>query len=105
MNIIDMIIIENPEKWREALASPPKLGWFVGQTMKQTAGKVHPEIVTELVLLRARIASLKSRERKLREALVKAREFIARRPGRGYGAYLRIIDAALADDGKETPNG
>ena len=47
--IIDKIIENNPDQV-EALAEKPNLiGWFVGQTMKETQGKANPKTVNEIL--------------------------------------------------------
>ena len=47
--IIDKIIKNNPSQV-EALAEKPNLiGWFVGQTMKETQGKANPKTVNEIL--------------------------------------------------------
>ena len=46
---IDKIIENNPDQV-EALAEKPNLiGWFVGQTMKETQGKANPKTVNEIL--------------------------------------------------------
>ena len=48
-SIIDKIIENNPNQV-EALAEKPNLiGWFVGQTMKETQGKANPKTVNEIL--------------------------------------------------------
>ena len=48
-SIIDKIIESNPNQV-EALAEKPNLiGWFVGQTMKETQGKANPKTVNEIL--------------------------------------------------------
>ena len=48
-SIIDKIIENNPDQV-EALAEKPNLiGWFVGQTMKETQGKANPKTVNEIL--------------------------------------------------------
>jgi aspartyl-tRNA(Asn)/glutamyl-tRNA(Gln) amidotransferase subunit B len=46
---VDAIIAGNPDKVQQAKAKPSMLGWFVGQVMKQTAGKANPQVVNELL--------------------------------------------------------
>jgi aspartyl-tRNA(Asn)/glutamyl-tRNA(Gln) amidotransferase subunit B len=48
-SIIDKIIESNPNQV-EALSEKPNLiGWFVGQTMKETQGKANPKTVNEIL--------------------------------------------------------
>ena len=48
-SIIDKIIENNPDQV-EALAEKPNLiGWFVGQTMKETQGKANPKTVNKIL--------------------------------------------------------
>ena len=48
-SIIDKIIENNPDQV-EALAEKPNLiGWFVGQTMKESQGKANPKTVNEIL--------------------------------------------------------
>jgi aspartyl-tRNA(Asn)/glutamyl-tRNA(Gln) amidotransferase subunit B len=46
---VDAIIAANPDKVAQAQAKPSMLGWFVGQVMKETAGKANPQTVNELL--------------------------------------------------------
>jgi aspartyl-tRNA(Asn)/glutamyl-tRNA(Gln) amidotransferase subunit B len=46
---VDGIIASNPDKVLQAQAKPSLLGWFVGQVMKQTAGKANPQVVNALL--------------------------------------------------------
>jgi aspartyl-tRNA(Asn)/glutamyl-tRNA(Gln) amidotransferase subunit B len=46
---VDAIIAANPDKVTQAQAKPSMLGWFVGQVMKETAGKANPQTVNELL--------------------------------------------------------
>jgi aspartyl-tRNA(Asn)/glutamyl-tRNA(Gln) amidotransferase subunit B len=46
---VDKIIAANPDKVQQAKAKPTMLGWFVGQVMKETAGKANPQTVNALL--------------------------------------------------------
>jgi aspartyl-tRNA(Asn)/glutamyl-tRNA(Gln) amidotransferase subunit B len=46
---VDAIIAGNPDKVSQAKAKPSMLGWFVGQVMKQMAGKANPQLVNDLL--------------------------------------------------------
>jgi len=46
---VDDIIAANPDKVEQAKAKPSMAGWFVGQVMKATGGKVNPQAVNDLV--------------------------------------------------------
>jgi len=43
------IIAANPEKAAQAKAKPTLIGWFVGQVMRASGGKVNPQAVNELL--------------------------------------------------------
>ena len=47
--VIDAIIAANPDKAAAVKDRPQALGWFVGQVMKETAGKASPGAVNELL--------------------------------------------------------
>ena len=49
---VDEIIAANPDKVAQAQAKPTLAGWFVGQVMKATGGKVNPQAVNDLVKAR-----------------------------------------------------
>src|SRR5262249_38945649 len=46
---VDAIIAANPDKAAQARAKPAMLGWFVGQVMKETAGKANPGAVNDIL--------------------------------------------------------
>ena len=46
---VDAIIAANPDKAEQARAKPAMLGWFVGQVMKETAGKANPGAVNDIL--------------------------------------------------------
>ncbi len=46
---VDDIIAANPDKVEQARAKPQLMGWFVGQVMKATGGKVNPQAVNDLL--------------------------------------------------------
>jgi aspartyl-tRNA(Asn)/glutamyl-tRNA(Gln) amidotransferase subunit B len=46
---VDAIIAANPDKVAQARAKPSILGWFVGQVMKETAGKANPRAVNDIL--------------------------------------------------------
>ncbi|MGQ0485103.1 MAG: Asp-tRNA(Asn)/Glu-tRNA(Gln) amidotransferase subunit GatB [Hyphomicrobiales bacterium] len=46
---VDDIVAANPGKVAQAKAKPSMLGWFVGQVMKATGGKVNPETVNRML--------------------------------------------------------
>ena len=46
---VDAIIAANPQKVEQARAKPTMLGWFVGQVMKQTAGRANPQSVNDIL--------------------------------------------------------
>ncbi|MGL5168721.1 MAG: Asp-tRNA(Asn)/Glu-tRNA(Gln) amidotransferase subunit GatB [Afipia sp.] len=47
--VVDDIIAANPDKVEQARAKPQLMGWFVGQVMKSSGGKVNPQAVNELL--------------------------------------------------------
>lgn len=47
--VVDDIIAANPDKVEQARAKPQLMGWFVGQIMKSTGGKVNPQAVNDLL--------------------------------------------------------
>ncbi len=47
--VVDDIIAANPDKAEQARAKPQLMGWFVGQVMKSTGGKVKPQAVNDLL--------------------------------------------------------
>ncbi|MBN9586832.1 MAG: Asp-tRNA(Asn)/Glu-tRNA(Gln) amidotransferase subunit GatB [Afipia sp.] len=47
--VVDDIIAANPDKVEQARAKPQLMGWFVGQVMKSTGGKVNPQAVNDLL--------------------------------------------------------
>ena len=49
---VDEVIAANPDKVEQARAKPTMAGWFVGQVMKATGGKVNPQAVNDLVKAR-----------------------------------------------------
>ena len=51
--IVDRLIATNPDKAAAVKAKPQAVGWFVGQVMKETAGKANPAAVN--VLLQAKL--------------------------------------------------
>ncbi len=46
---VDAILAANPDKAAQAQTRPAMLGWFVGQVMKQTAGKANPQSANEIL--------------------------------------------------------
>jgi aspartyl-tRNA(Asn)/glutamyl-tRNA(Gln) amidotransferase subunit B len=46
---VDDIIAANPDKVAQAKAKPAMIGWFVGQVMKSSGGKVNPQAVNDLL--------------------------------------------------------
>lgn len=48
-NVVDDIIAANPDKAEQARAKPQMIGWFVGQVMKSSGGKVNPQAVNDLL--------------------------------------------------------
>ncbi len=47
--VVDDIIAANPDKVEQARAKPQLMGWFVGQAMKSSGGKVNPQAVNDLL--------------------------------------------------------
>ena len=47
--LVDDIVAANPEKVAQAQAKPQLMGWFVGQVMKSSGGKVNPQAVNDLL--------------------------------------------------------
>jgi aspartyl-tRNA(Asn)/glutamyl-tRNA(Gln) amidotransferase subunit B len=47
--VVDDIIAANPDKVEQARAKPQLIGWFVGQVMKSSGGKVNPQAVSDLL--------------------------------------------------------
>jgi aspartyl-tRNA(Asn)/glutamyl-tRNA(Gln) amidotransferase subunit B len=47
--VIDEIITRNPDKVADAKSNPKAIGWFVGQAMKASGGKVNPQAVNDLL--------------------------------------------------------
>lgn len=47
--VVDDIIAANPDKVEQARAKPALMGWFVGQVMKSSGGKVNPQAVNDLL--------------------------------------------------------
>ena len=47
--VVDDIIAANPDKVEQARAKPQLMGWFVGQVMKSSGGKVNPQAVNDLL--------------------------------------------------------
>lgn len=48
-SIIDKIIENNPDQVESLEEKPNLIGWFVGQTMKETQGKANPKTVNEIL--------------------------------------------------------
>jgi aspartyl-tRNA(Asn)/glutamyl-tRNA(Gln) amidotransferase subunit B len=46
---VDSVIAANPDKVAQAQAKPALIGWFVGQVMKSSGGKVNPQAVNDLL--------------------------------------------------------
>jgi len=53
--LIDKLIAANPGQAEAVKAKPQAVGWFVGQVMRETAGKANPATVNEI--LRAKLAA------------------------------------------------
>ncbi len=53
--IVDDIIAANPDKVAQAKAKPTMIGWFVGQVMKSSGGKVNPQAVNDLLKSKLKI--------------------------------------------------
>jgi aspartyl-tRNA(Asn)/glutamyl-tRNA(Gln) amidotransferase subunit B len=51
--IIDRLIAANPGQAAQVKEKPQAIGWFVGQVMKETAGKANPGVINQL--LRAKL--------------------------------------------------
>ena len=51
--IIDSLIAANPGQAASVKEKPQAIGWFVGQVMKETAGKANPGVINQL--LRAKL--------------------------------------------------
>jgi aspartyl-tRNA(Asn)/glutamyl-tRNA(Gln) amidotransferase subunit B len=47
--IIDRLIAANPGQAAQVKEKPQAIGWFVGQVMRQTAGKANPAAVNEIL--------------------------------------------------------
>jgi aspartyl-tRNA(Asn)/glutamyl-tRNA(Gln) amidotransferase subunit B len=47
--VVDEIVAANPDKAAQAKAKPAMIGWFVGQVMKASGGKVNPQAVNDLL--------------------------------------------------------
>ena len=47
--IIDALIAANPDQAGAVKEKPQAIGWFVGQVMKQTAGKANPGVINALL--------------------------------------------------------
>ena len=47
--VLDDIIAKNPEKVADVKTKPQAIGWFVGQAMKASGGKVNPQAVNDLL--------------------------------------------------------
>jgi aspartyl-tRNA(Asn)/glutamyl-tRNA(Gln) amidotransferase subunit B len=47
--VVDEVIAANPDKVAQARVKPQALGWFVGQVMKSSGGKVNPQAVNDLL--------------------------------------------------------
>ena len=47
--IVDRLVAANPDKAAAVKAKPQAVGWFVGQVMKETAGKANPAAVNALL--------------------------------------------------------
>ncbi len=54
--IVDDIIAGNPDKAEQAKDKPGLIGWFVGQVMKASGGKVNPQAVNDLLKKKIGIA-------------------------------------------------
>jgi aspartyl-tRNA(Asn)/glutamyl-tRNA(Gln) amidotransferase subunit B len=48
-SIIDKIIESNPDQVEALTEKPNLIGWFVGQTMKESQGKANPKTVNEIL--------------------------------------------------------
>ncbi|ABA05256.1 aspartyl/glutamyl-tRNA(Asn/Gln) amidotransferase subunit B [Nitrobacter winogradskyi Nb-255] len=47
--VVDDIVAANPDKVAQVRAKPQMIGWFVGQVMKASGGKVNPQAVNDLL--------------------------------------------------------
>ena len=47
--LVDEIVAANPDKVEQARVKPQLMGWFVGQVMKSSGGKVNPQAVNDLL--------------------------------------------------------
>ncbi len=47
--VVDEVIASNPAKVDELLKKPKLIGWFVGEVMKKSGGKVNPQAVNDLL--------------------------------------------------------
>jgi aspartyl-tRNA(Asn)/glutamyl-tRNA(Gln) amidotransferase subunit B len=47
--MIDSLIVANPGQAESVKTKPQAIGWFVGQVMRQTAGKANPAAVNEIL--------------------------------------------------------
>jgi aspartyl-tRNA(Asn)/glutamyl-tRNA(Gln) amidotransferase subunit B len=47
--LVDDIVGKNPDKLADAKKNPKAVGWFVGQVMKASGGKVNPQAVNNLL--------------------------------------------------------
>jgi aspartyl-tRNA(Asn)/glutamyl-tRNA(Gln) amidotransferase subunit B len=47
--VVDDIVGKNPDKVEQARTNPKLIGWFVGQVMKASGGKVNPQAVNDLL--------------------------------------------------------
>ena len=52
--IVERLVAANPDKAAAVKAKPQAIGWFVGQVMKETAGKANPAAVN--AILQAKLA-------------------------------------------------
>ncbi|MDQ8726239.1 Asp-tRNA(Asn)/Glu-tRNA(Gln) amidotransferase subunit GatB [Bradyrhizobium sp. LHD-71] len=50
--VVDEIVAANPDKVAQAKAKPAMIGWFVGQVMKASGGKVNPQAVNDLLKIK-----------------------------------------------------
>ena len=46
---VEDIVAANPDKVAQVRAKPQMIGWFVGQVMKASGGKVNPQAVNDLL--------------------------------------------------------
>jgi aspartyl-tRNA(Asn)/glutamyl-tRNA(Gln) amidotransferase subunit B len=47
--IVDRLIAANPGQAQAVKAKPQAIGWFVGQVMRETAGKANPAAVNDIL--------------------------------------------------------